>query len=82
MYTVYDSGIRAASLSMGSWIKAGFNVDTDYSNSSFNSFDEAVSYAKKWLGKGMTNPIPDNWNGSPWNYAEDDCYCSIYIQET
>jgi len=59
IYDVFDSGKPARTESSVSW-----------ENNSFASFNEAVAYAKLWLGCHNT-VIPNNWDGSaikhPWN---------------
>lgn len=35
---------------------------------SFNSFEEALAYTKKWLGDYAVT-IPENWDGSSYDYS-------------
>lgn len=40
----------------------------------FEKFDEAVIYARHWLGEWDT--LPTDWDGSPYDYSGGD---TIYI---
>ncbi len=38
-----------------------------WDNSFFNSFADAVEYSRQWLGD--YDNLPDEWNGSCWDYS-------------
>lgn len=61
MFNVYDNNKPASS--------AGFpNLKySDWARNSFASFQEALSYAKNWLGQW--DNLPDGWDGSPHDYS-------------
>lgn len=39
----------------------------DWSCFEYKTFDEALNYAKLWLGD-LSETIPNNWDGSPYDY--------------
>lgn len=42
-------------------------VGKDWNKSCYPTFKEAYAYAEQWLGD--TYKLPDNWDGSPFNYS-------------
>lgn len=58
MYIVYDNGRLARSPEC--------NVDPSWDNCSFSTLEEAVVYARHWLGEGDT--LPEQWDGSSYDY--------------
>lgn len=60
-YVVYDNGERANSSVAGDW-----------DQSSFDTFDDAQTYANKWLG--IATPLVVN---TPYNYSEHEATIEI-----
>lgn len=61
MFHVFENGIPANNF--GFCYLKGKGWEINY----FEHFDQAVSYAKLWLGQ-YEKVLPPNWDGQPYDY--------------
>lgn len=67
MYQVMENGKPCDS--------TGFAWAKSWQCSKFNTFEDALNYAKHWLGQFDT--IPSDWDGSPYDYSGDGDFIKI-----
>lgn len=65
MFSVFDNNKPAVSSSLKVAHKA---ANSPWKNNTFASFEEALTYAKHWLGEYATT-LPDNWKGEKHDYS-------------
>ena len=60
-YIVYSNNKKADGKTFGLYSK-------EWQNAAYDSLDEAIEYAKRWLGV-FSISVPPNWDGSPLDYS-------------
>lgn len=64
-FSVYDTGSKAV---------LPDSKEDCWQNNSFDTFNEAIAYAKDWL---YPITVPDDWDGSRIEFYGEECYIEV-----